>query len=295
MDRDQLGNFLRTRRERVRPEDIGLPAGRHRRTPGLRREEVAHLAGMSVDYYTRLEQARGPRPSRQVLSALSRALQLTDAEHAHLLHLAGESPLPPTGMSREVPVGVLRLLDRLDDAAGLVLSAARDVLAWNSLAAAVFGDLSVVPEAERNLVWMTFVGSPVQNCVQHVDRTEYARETAAELRAAAARYPADARLRTLIARLRQRSPDFAAVWDTHDVAGPTRCRKELVHVAVGRLDLEQEVLLIPEHDQRLVLLTAAPGSPSYEALQMLKVIGTQQMACASETRVPAADAGAAAR
>src|SRR5690348_7523742 len=156
MDRPQLAEFLRSRRERLRPEDVGLPAGLRRRTPGLRREEVASLATMSTDYYTRLEQGRGPRPSRPVLTGLARALRLSDDERDHLFRLAGEQPGPPPGPPADVRSGVLRMLARLD-VPGLVLDAKYDVLAWNPLAAALIADFSALPPRERNLLRLRFL------------------------------------------------------------------------------------------------------------------------------------------
>lgn len=159
MDRADLADFLRSRRARVRPTDVGLPPGTRRRTPGLRREEVARLAGISVDYYTRLEQARGPRPSRQVLAALARALRLADDERSHLFHLVDEVPGPPAGPSPEVPDAILHLLDQLDHVPAFVIDVKYDVLAWNAMAAALLGDFARFPRAERNLVWQLFCGN----------------------------------------------------------------------------------------------------------------------------------------
>jgi len=178
MDRRQLAAFLRSRRARLRPADVGLTPGPRRRTPGLRREEVAGLAGISVDYYTRLEQARGPRPSRQVLSALARALRLYEAERAYLYHLVGEEPAPPGGPSPDVPAGVLHLLDRLDDTPAYVIDARYDLLAWNPLAAALLGD----PAAgdERTAVWVEFSTVETeygQRIDYHERRTAFDRRT----------------------------------------------------------------------------------------------------------------------
>ncbi|RZS87338.1 helix-turn-helix protein [Motilibacter rhizosphaerae] len=276
----ELGEFLRTRRESVRPEDVGLPAGRGRRTPGLRREEVASLAGLSVDYYTRLEQARRPSPSRQVLLALARALQLTEAERSHLLALGGYGACQGLGMSREVPQSILQLVDRLDHVPALVISAARDVLVWNSLAAALFGDLTRLAPEDRNLVWLTFVGCG-EDRFAHADRPGYARDSAAELRAASGRYPQDQQLQRLVRRLLERSPEFAEAWARHEVAEHQSRTKRIIHREVGELVLDQELLVLPEQEQRLILLTAAPGSASYERLQLLRVLGTQQLSAVS--------------
>jgi transcriptional regulator with XRE-family HTH domain len=273
MDRKQLAEFLRDRRARVRPADVGLAAGTRRRTPGLRREEVAQLAGISVDYYTRLEQSRGPRPSRQVLTALGRALRLADDERHHLFHLAGEVPGPPAGPSPDVPVGILHLLDRLDDAAAFVIDAKYDVLAWNPLSLALLGDFSRFPPAERNLVWQLFCGEGPARLYTEMEVDGFADQCVADLRAAAARYPADPGIQDLIARLRTHSPDFVRRWDKHRVCVRRSGTKQLRHPVVGELELEYEILEIPDRGQRLIIYTAAPGSRSVEGLQLLSVVG----------------------
>jgi transcriptional regulator with XRE-family HTH domain len=158
VERSGLGAFLRSRRERITPADVGLPAGRRWRTPGLRREEVAQLAFISTEYYTRLEQARGSSPSRKVLAGLARALRLSDAERIHLHHLAGMPPGPPPGPSRDVRPSILDLVRRLPLAAAGVMSAIYEVLAWNDLAAALMEDFSAVPPRDRNLARRAFLG-----------------------------------------------------------------------------------------------------------------------------------------
>ncbi|HZC26097.1 MAG TPA: helix-turn-helix transcriptional regulator, partial [Actinopolymorphaceae bacterium] len=276
MDRRQLAEFLRSRRARVQPDDVGLAAGTRRRTPGLRREEVARLAGISVDYYARLEQARGPRPSRQVLSALARALRLYDAERAHLHHLAGEVPLPPSGPSRDVPAGVLHLLDRLDDTPAYVVDVKYDILAWNPMAAALLGDPSTWPPGPRNIIWNLFAGPYSATALADPQSAAFADECVAELRAAAAQYPNDPGIEKLIARLRTASPEFVRRWEQLRVCvrrGSTT--KHLHHPTVGDLTLECEVLDVAGHGQRLIVYSAAPGSPSAEALKLLSVVGTQ--------------------
>jgi transcriptional regulator with XRE-family HTH domain len=276
MDRPQLAEFLRSRRTRVRPGDVGLPAGGRRRTPGLRREEVARLAGISVDYYARLEQARGPKPSRQVLGALARALRLHDAERAHLYHLAGEVPAPPTGPSPEVPAGILHLLDRLDDTPAYVVDAKYEILAWNPMAAALLGDPSTWPPGRRNMIWNLFAGEHSATALADPDASAFADECVAELRGAAARYPEDPGIHQLISRLCAASPEFVRRWEQLRVcvrAGSTT--KRVRHPVVGELTLECEVLNIAGHGQRMVIYTAAPGSPSAEALRLLGVVGTQ--------------------
>ncbi|TWD82343.1 helix-turn-helix protein [Kribbella amoyensis] len=277
MDKTQLGEFLRVRRERLRPEDVGLPAGLRRRTPGLRREEVAALATMSADYYTRLEQARGPRPSRPVLTGLARALRLSTDERDHLFRLAGEQPDPLPGPPADVRTGVLRMLGRLD-VPGLVLDAKYDVLAWNPLAAALLGDFSALPARERNLLRLRFLGDTRQQELFGEEATaEFAREVAADLRAATGKYPDDQAVAALVEDLLAGSEEFARIWALHEVANQRSLCQTIHHPVVGRIDVICEVLVVPDRDQRVVLYTAEPGSPSEQALRLLDVVGTQSL------------------
>ncbi|WP_112247059.1 helix-turn-helix transcriptional regulator [Kribbella monticola] len=275
MDRPQLAEFLRTRRDRLRPEDVGLPAGLRRRTPGLRREEVASLATMSTDYYTRLEQGRGPRPSRPVLSGLARALRLSDDERDHLFRLAGEQPGPPPGPPADVRSGVLRMLARLD-VPGLVLDAKYDVLAWNPLAAALITDFSALRPRERNLLRLRFLSGTTQRFGAAATE-QFAREAAADLRAATAKYPEDRSIGALVQDLLAGSEEFAGLWARHEVGTQQRMCQTIHHPVVGRIDVTCEILVIPERDQRVVLYTAEPDSPSDQALRLLDVVGTQSL------------------
>jgi transcriptional regulator with XRE-family HTH domain len=275
VDRAQLAEFLRDRRARVQPADVGLPISARRRTPGLRREEVARLADISVDYYIRLEQGRGPRPSRQVLTAISKALRLYEAEHAHLFHLAGEQPGPPKGPSAEVTPGVLHLLDRLDDTPAFVLDVKYDLLAWNRMAVALMGDPEVLMGDERNLAWQAFCGPHAIGPDVTGDAAAFADECVAELRGAAARYPDDPSIARLIDRLRE-SAEFERRWERHRVCVRRATTKTVPHPVVGELTLECQVLDIPERGQRVVFYSAAPGTPSAEALKLLNVVGTTE-------------------
>ncbi|SEC09083.1 helix-turn-helix transcriptional regulator [Streptomyces melanosporofaciens] len=279
MDRRELAAFLRSRRERIAPADVGLPAGTRRRTPGLRREEVAQLAFISTEYYARLEQARAPRPSREVLTGLARALRLSDAERTHLHHLAGAPPGPAAGPPREVRQSIVDLLRRLPNAAAIVVSAMYEVIAWNDLAAALMEDFSALSRRDRNLARRAFLG-PYQDerrLYGVTDAGEFARATAENLRAAAARYPDDPELTELVAELRAGSEEFARLWDSHDVCTrPTLC-KTFRHPLVGPVSVNCDVLDLADRDQRVVIYTADPGSPSEEALRLLSVIGTQRM------------------
>ncbi|MEV5876334.1 helix-turn-helix transcriptional regulator [Streptomyces sp. NPDC052101] len=279
MDRAELATFLRSRRERIGPADVGLPAGPRRRTPGLRREEVARLAYISTEYYTRLEQARGPRPSHEVLTGLARALRLTDAERGHLHLLAGAPPCPPPGPSREVPQSILDLVHRLPRSAAFVTSALLEVLAWNELAAALMEDFSALSRRDRNLARRAFLGPrPAGRRLYGVsDADAFARHAARRLRSTAARYPDDPEVSALIRELRTGSEEFTRLWDSHDVAAEPTLRKTFQHPLVGPVTVDCDALDVTGRDQQVVIYTAVPGSPSEEALRLLSVIGTQRM------------------
>ncbi|MBM9509717.1 helix-turn-helix transcriptional regulator [Actinacidiphila acididurans] len=278
MNRLELADFLRRCRTRLAPADVGLAEGARRRTPGLRREEVAQLAGMSVDYYTRLEQSRGPRPSRQMLTALARALRLTEDERDHLFHLSGEEPPSRTGAgSGHVRPGLLLVLDRLHDTPAQVLSDFGDVLAQNTMAAALLGDFSARPPAMRNVVRRMFTDPAAREVFYPEDREPLMRAHVANLRALQAARPDDPRPAALVAELRATSPDFARLWDEHVVAVRRMDTKRFRHPVVGHLELDCEVLLSAEHDQRLIIYTARPGTDAHERLQLLRVVGLQDL------------------
>ena len=277
MDRTELADFLRHCRARLIPADVGLAQGARRRTPGLRREEVAQLAGMSTDHYTRLEQARGSRPSRQMLAAVARALRLTKDERDHLFHLAGEEPPREQPATDHVRPGLLHVLDRLTDTPAQVVSDRGDVLAQNAMARALHGDVSARPAEERNGIWWFFTDPSARALIPAEDHERLMRATVADLRATAARRPGDRRLATLVRRLRARSEEFAALWDSHHVAVRRSDTKRFQHPVVGLLELDCEVLLNPEHDQRLVIYRARPGSESHQRLELLRVVGLQNL------------------
>jgi transcriptional regulator with XRE-family HTH domain len=279
MARSGLGAFLRSRRERITPADVGLPAGRRRRTPGLRREEVAQLAFISTEYYTRLEQARGPSPSREVLAGLARALRLSDAERDHLYHLAGTPPGPPPGPSREVRPSILNLVRRLPLAGAIVNSAIYDVLAWNDLAAALLEDFSAVPRRDRNLARRAFLGPHPDGRRLYglTDGEEFTRSASVGLRAAMARYPDSPEVAGLVGELLAGSDEFARLWASGDVDATASLRKTFQHPLVGPVTVNCDVLDVTDRDQHVVIYTADPGSSSEEALRLLAVVGTQRM------------------
>lgn len=277
VDRTELAAFLRRRRERVQPTDVGLVGGQRRRTPGLRRQEVAALAGMSVDYYIRLEQGRGPRPSRQMIAAIGRALRLSADELAYLHHLVGKAPGPLPGPVQEVRPGVLHLLDRLHDTPAMVCDAIYNVLAWNPMAAALITDFDAMPPGERNVIWRFFADPDARDRYDADGAARFAREAVADLRVAAARYPHDPSVRRLLHRLSDASADFRAHWAEQAVDVMRSTSKRIRHPTVGWLDLDCEALHDPSRDQWIILYTAAPGTTSHEALRLLKVVGTQDL------------------
>src|SRR3954453_20966189 len=208
-----LGACLRSWRDRLSPRDAGLPAGRQRRVPGLRREEVAALAGVSVDYLTRLEQGRAASPSPSVLEALARALRLSDDERAHLFRLSGHAEPRAGVMDRHLTPSLQRLLDRLTDLPTMVVDIAGGIVATNALAAALVGDLSGASRRERNIAWRHFTGMPSRIVRSPEEDAAAAEGLVAELHDALGRYPADEELQSLISDLTQASPRFAELWE----------------------------------------------------------------------------------
>jgi transcriptional regulator with XRE-family HTH domain len=278
VDRDALARALVTARNRLQPADVGLPATRPRRVPGLRREEVARLAGISVDYLTRLEQARGPKPSAQVLGALARALHLSEPETMQLFVLAGAEPPRPDRVDRVVRARTSQLMDRLSDLPVLVVDATGTMLAWNELALALIGDVSAMAPKERNVLRMRFLGGGSSRVVYDspADEEAAAIEMVADLRATTARYPEDPDVQSLVNEL-LRSDRFRALWQSARAEAPRASTKKLAHPAVGRLTLHCDVLLIPDTDQRLIVYSAEPGTRDADALDLLRVLGTQRL------------------
>lgn len=276
--RDDLGGCLRAWRDRVSPADVGLPAGSSRRVPGLRREEVAQLAGVSLDYLARLEQGRAANPSPSVLASLARTLRLTDDERAHLFRLAGHAEPSSGTINRHIGPSVQRLLDRLGDVPVMVLDAAGQVLAANELATALVGDFSVAPGRERNLAWRQFAGGPTRIVRNEAEQAEAEAQLVADLHEALGRYPADVELAALIEDLRKASPRFDELWAQRPVARRTASRKTFLHPEVGEITLDCDVLVVQGSDLRLIVYTAPAGSPAAESLALLGAIGLQSFA-----------------
>ncbi|QBI53539.1 Helix-turn-helix protein [Streptomonospora litoralis] len=255
-----------------------MPAGGQRRAAGLRREELALLAGISVDYITRLEQGRAVHPSVQVVEALGRALRLTPDEREHLFELAGLALPGPGTVPAHIPPSVQRLLDRLTGTPVAVYDACWTLLLANPPYAALMGDPSGWRGNDRNSVWRNLVGAGGR--VRHTPESRRAFETAlvADLRTAAARYPDDQRLRQLVADLRANSDRFAELWDSGAVGRHRSARKTVDHPQVGPLTLDCDVLTVAGSDLRIMVYTAGPGTADAERLELVTVLGTQAFA-----------------
>ena len=275
---DEFAQLLRAWRDRVSPAEAGLVPGSGRRTPGLRREELAGLAGMSVEYLVRLEQGRARHPSPQLLGALARALRLSDDERDHLFRVAGAA-VPSAGLvPRHIGLGVQRLLDRLGDVPLAVHSEAWDVLHWNPLWAAVTGDPAELSGFHRNIAWRHFLLGPghMDFDAQHAE--EFSDDLVADLREASGRYPSDPGLAALIGELRAQSPDFARRWGNAHVARHRSSRKTATATPVGPITVDCDVLTVPGSDLRIVMYTAAPWSDDASKLDLLRVTAVQSFA-----------------
>jgi transcriptional regulator with XRE-family HTH domain len=280
VQRDELADFLRRRRESIRPAEVGIVDGPRRRTAGLRREEVAMLAGMSVDYVVRLEQGRSSQPSTQLLVALARALRLSDDERDHLFHLAGHRPPPADHVARLARAGLLRLLDLLGDTPALVLSDLGEVLAQNRASVLLSGDQSAFTGDRRYHIYRWFTEPAARAMAPPGEHEYHARQIVADLRATAGRRAGDPIVAGLIDRLRAASPEFARRWAEHEVAVRRADRKTFLHPRVGPLVMDCETLVTPDHGQELLVLTPADAD-SRERLELLRVLGSQDFPTAA--------------
>jgi transcriptional regulator with XRE-family HTH domain len=285
MDKHELGAFLRSRRERLRPEDAGLPSGPRRRTPGLRREEIAVLAHISTEYYVRLEQGRAPRPSGDVLAGIAGALRLTNTESDHLHLLAGTMPTRSGLHRRDVRPSILTLLERLPQTAAFVMSATLEVLAWNDLAAALMEDFAGLTPEDRNLARRAFL-APVQpgaTLYGISDDAEFRLGAVMQLRATLARYPTDPAVTGLIKDLRDGSPQFTRLWERHDVQAAPMLTKTFRHPVVGEITVDCDTLTLTDRDQHVVMYSAPSGSQAAETLAFLNVLGAENV---NRSRLP---------
>ncbi|MEO3856694.1 helix-turn-helix transcriptional regulator [Acrocarpospora sp. B8E8] len=275
MDRRALADFLRRRREALRPEDVGLPVGARRRTPGLRREEVAALAAMSADYYTRLEQLRSPQPSEQMLASLARALRLTGDERDYLFQIAGHNAPTSVTTATHVAPALLRVLDRLHDTPALILSNLGETLVQNRMADALFGDKSHHTGLASSEIYRWFTDPSERLRYPEDDRDRQSRAQVANLRAAYGSMGPQSRAGELVRALQKASAEFAELWDRHEVAKRFEDHKTLIHSEVGPIELDCQVLFTEDQSQALLVLTAPPRTEGYEKLQLLAVLGQE--------------------
>lgn len=271
-----LAATLRAWRDRTDPAAVGMARNGPRRAPGLRREELALLARISIDYVVRLEQGRADAPSAQVCASLARALQLSDAEQAYLFRLAGHVH-DPARIPRMIPASVRRIVDQLDGHAVGVYDAMWTLLSWNPLWAAVFGDPSGFDERARNTLWRHFVVGGTDR-VRHEpeELRAFENSTVADLRATTGRYPDDPDLTALVRDL-CRVEAFAALWDRRLVTEHQQSCKTVVHPDVGDIDIDCDVLATQRSDLRVVVFTPRPGTDARSKLDLLAALGTQSL------------------
>lgn len=270
MDRVELAKILKSARTRLAPEDVGLPSGPRRRVAGLRREEVAHLAELSVEYVVRLEQGRASRPSGHVLEALTGALRLEGDERDQVFRLAGSAPPLADRVEMSVRESVLRLLQRLTDLPALVVSAKGDVLAQNPMAHALLGDLQQWPDGRPNIIWQRFLGSGAARVAPTAEEDEAtAQQFVGLLRTTLSRHPNDPDLRALIDELVNGSERFWSMWEEGRSTVRRSLTKTVAHPELGKLVLDCDTLLLPDTDQSMIVYSAAAGSPEANALDEL--------------------------
>jgi transcriptional regulator with XRE-family HTH domain len=275
----EFGLAVRRWRERVAPAAVGLAAGGRRRAPGLRREELAGLAGISVDYLTRLEQGRATSPSPQVVEALARSLRLHDSERELLFRLAGLSTPGRGVVPTRITPGVQRLLDRLAGVPLVVYDAAWNLIVANAPYDALMGETSTLKGRDRNGVWRNIVGGGSRAIQTPEEHADHVAGLVADLRMTAARYPQDGGLLRLVSDLRTASPLFSELWERAPgpaVAEPSR-HKVIAHPTVGPIALECDTLVVAGDDLRIMVYTAEPGTADAERLDLAIVLGTQSL------------------
>lgn len=272
MDRTQLAEFLRARRDALQPEDVGLHRGPRRRTGGLRREEVAQLSEISVDYYSRIEQVRGPVPSEQVLAAIARGLHLTLSERDHLFRLAGHA-LPRRSIRTDhINAGLMRVFDQLEGTPAQIVNVTGETLRQTRLAVALLGDETSYTGLDRVRAYRWFTDADSRRTTPVADHERHGRTLVAQLAAAGGE-----RAEQVITALRASSDEFARIWVEHPIVGPYCEPKSILHDELGELELYGETLLDPEQSQALMIFTAEPGSPSHDKLALLAIVGSQKL------------------
>jgi len=278
MDKSQLADFLRRRREALQPEDVGLSRGSRRRAEGLRREEVAALCDMSVDYYSRLEQGRSPQPSEQMLAAIARGLRLTLDERDHLFRLGGHNAPVRALRSEHISPGLMRVLDRLQDTPAQVVSELGEILLQSATARVLFGDETQLTGMSRSIVYRWFTDPIARDVFPDEERPAQSRNLTADLRTVYAKYGSSSRAGAVVDALLVQSPEFAELWAAHEINSVHSYEKRLQNPEVGVLTLQCQLLHDHDQGQSLLIYTASPGSDSYHKLQLLAVIGSQQLA-----------------
>ncbi|WP_434739484.1 helix-turn-helix transcriptional regulator [Micromonospora sp. SH-82] len=277
IDRTGLAQFLRNRRAALQPEDVGLPRGRRRRTDGLRREEVASLCHMSVDYYSRIERERGPQPSQGMLSSIAQGLHMSIDERDHLFRLAGHTPPPRGAATEHISPGLLRVLDRLDDTPAEIVTELGETLRQSPMGVALTGDNTRHTGPARSAGYRWFTDPATRRLYAPRDHAFLSRMWASGLREKVTLRGPGSRAAHLAELLLAGSEEFRRVWEDHEIGVHPREVKHFVHPEVGELELNCQQLVDPGQAHALLVYTAVPGSESYEKLQVLSVIGAQTL------------------
>ena len=275
IDRTALAEFLRRRRESLQPEDVGLPRGQRRRTAGLRREEVALLSHMSTDYYSRIEQERGPQPSEQMIAAIAQGLHLSLDERDHVLRLAGHQPSDRGSSSEHISPGMLRIFDRLHDTPAEIVTELGETLRQTPLGVALVGDLASLTGPARSIGYRWFTDPATRARYAEQDHAFLSRMFASGLRGLMTLRGPQSRAASLADLLLESNEEFRAVWELQEVGVRPNETKHFVHPELGELELTCQVLVDPGQSHSLLVYTAIPGSESYEKLQLLSVIGAE--------------------
>jgi transcriptional regulator with XRE-family HTH domain len=278
MDRPQLADFLRRRREALQPEDVGLVRGTRRRATGLRREEVASMCDMSVDYCSRIEQGRGPQPSEQMLASIARGLRLSLDERDYLFRIAGHSAPARSARTDHVSPGMMRIMDRLADTPAQVMTELGETLAQTGPARALFGDETRHSGLMRSIGYRWFMAPECRDVYPAEDHPIHARGFTADLRSVYAKHGPTSTAGAIVDALLSDSQEFAQLWDAHEIRTSHSRQKRLQHPEVGVMELQCQALNDPEQGHVLLVLTATPGTEDHAKLQLLSVIGTQDIA-----------------
>lgn len=277
VDKPELADFLHSRRVALQPEDVGMSRGPRRRTPGLRREEVAELAGMSTDYYARLERGNGPQPSEQMAASIARGLRLTLAERDHLFLLTGHSAPKRVLRTEHVNPGLMRVLDRLEDTPAQIMSRLGETLVQTGLAVSLLGEQTHFTGLNRANVYRWFSDPLSRAIYPKSDHLHHGRVFTSQLRARVAAEGGKSSAAVIAQALGKVSIEFQELWRDHEIGLHYTEDKTIVHPELGLINLHCQSLLDPDQSQVLLVFTATPGSESYEKLRLLSVIGRQRL------------------